>query len=71
MKEAKLMVPVVQFLPKGTVVLDPKAGKMISASMKTEEVVDKFQGEGSKYTFTSTYSEELVDAVVEQADKRQ
>jgi hypothetical protein len=69
-KEAKLMVPVVQFLPKGTVVLDPKSGKMISASMKTEEVVDQFEGEGSKYTFSSTYTEELVDAVVEQADKR-
>jgi hypothetical protein len=69
-KDPKLMVPVVQFLPKGTVTLDPKAGRMISASMKTQEVVDNFQGEGSKYTFSSTYTEELVDAVVEQADNR-
>jgi hypothetical protein len=69
-KEPKLMVPVVQFLPKGTVVLDPKAGRLISANMKTEQVVNNFQGEGSKYTFNSTYTEELVSSVVEQADKR-
>ncbi|MBY0589333.1 hypothetical protein K2X85_19330 [bacterium] len=68
-KEPKLMVPVVQFLPKGTVVLDPKAGRMVSAQMKTQEVVKNFQGEGSTYTFSSTYSEELLS--VEQADKRQ
>jgi hypothetical protein len=70
-KEPKLMVPVVQFLPKGKVVLDPKLGRMVSAEMKTKEVVKDFQGEGSSYSFTSTYTEELVDSVVQQADKRE
>ena len=68
-KTPKEMLPVVQFLPKGTVVFDPKAGKMIESKMKIEETVNDFQGAGSAYKFLSEYSETYVDNV-QQADKR-
>ena len=68
-KSPKEMLPIIQFLPKGTVVFDPKAGRMIESHMKIEESVDDFQGAGSKYKFFSQYSEKWVDNI-QQADKR-
>jgi len=68
-KSPKEMLPVVQFLPKGTIVLDPKAGKMLQAKMTIDQTVNDFQGMGSTYKFFSQYTEELVDNV-QQADTR-
>lgn len=68
-KEPKMMIPVLQFLPKGEVVFDPKLGKMIEAKLTVDETVPDIQGPGSFYKFTSNYVETIVDDV-QQADKR-
>ncbi|MBX9652148.1 hypothetical protein K2Y11_00870 [bacterium] len=68
-KTPKEMLPVVQFLPKGTIVLDPKGGRMLQAKMTIDQTINDFQGAGSTYKFFSQYSEDFVDNV-QQADTR-
>jgi hypothetical protein len=69
-KDPGQMLPVVQFLPKGTVTFDPKAGRMTAAETTIDQTVANFAGEGSSYKFLSTYTEELA-ADVQQADRRE
>lgn len=69
-KDARRRVPVIQFLPKGVVELDPRSGRMVKARMKINETIADFDGAGGTYAFASEYVEEL-QAGVQQADRRE
>lgn len=49
----------VQFVPKGTVSLDPKRGLMVEANLKTDQKIE-LGGEGDYYHFQSTHTEKLL-----------
>jgi hypothetical protein len=53
-------LPLLQFQPQGEAVFDPKLGLIVSARYASTGVVEGHQGEGSRYEFTSEYSEQLV-----------
>lgn len=69
-KEPKRRVPIVQFLPKGIVELDPRSGRMVKVQMKIDETIKDFDGEGGTYKFASEYVEEL-ETSAQQADRRE
>jgi hypothetical protein len=68
-EDPRRRMALVQFLPKGTVVLDPSVGRMIRAEMTVEETVADFDGEKGQYAFKSVYTEEFVPSL-QQADRR-
>lgn len=68
-EDPKRRMALVQFLPKGTVVLDPAIGRMTKAEMRIEETVDDFDGEKGRYAFKSVYTEEYLPSL-QQADRR-
>lgn len=53
-------VPLLQFLPQGEVVFDVQAGILRSARLRIDKEVTGHQGEGSRYRFQSSYTEEYV-----------
>jgi hypothetical protein len=53
-------VPLLQLQPEGEVVFDLQAGRLHSASLRIEKELVGHQGEGSRYQFQSTYTEEYV-----------
>jgi hypothetical protein len=55
-------IPLLPMQPEGEVVFDAAAGRFRSARLKVEKEIANHRGEGSKYRFASTYSEELVEA---------
>lgn len=68
--DPKRRVPLVQFLPKGTVSLDPRTGRMTKAEMIIDQTIADFDGAKGQYKFTSKYTEELQPAL-QQADRRE
>jgi len=53
-------VPLLQFQPEGVIVFDALNGRMHSAQLKVNKELKGHAGEGSSYTFQSTYSEQFV-----------
>jgi hypothetical protein len=53
-------IPLLQSLPEGEVVFDPQTGRMRSAKMTIDKLLNGYQGEDSSYRFQSSYSEEYV-----------
>jgi hypothetical protein len=51
-------VPLLQKLPVGDIVFNARAGRLESARLQIDQQVTGHQGEGSSYSFTSTYVEE-------------
>jgi hypothetical protein len=54
-------VPLLQLQPEGEFVFDLKAGRLKSATMKIDKLLQGHQGEASSHRFQSTYKEELVE----------
>jgi hypothetical protein len=54
-------VPLLQLQPEGEFVFDLKAGRLKSAAMKIDKLLQGHQGEASSHHFQSTYKEELVE----------
>jgi hypothetical protein len=54
-------IPLAPLQPTGDVVFDLASGRLKSVRFQIQKEVAGFQGEGSKYTFASTYSEELAE----------
>jgi hypothetical protein len=55
-------VPLLQMQPEGTIVFDVKNGRLHWARLKVEKELKGHAGEGSSYSFTSTYTEQFVPA---------
>jgi hypothetical protein len=53
-------VPLLQYQPQGEVVFGTQTGILQSARLHIDRELTGHQGEGSKYRFQSTYTEELV-----------
>jgi hypothetical protein len=52
-------IPLLPSLPAGEVVFDLQAGRLQKATLKIDQELKDYQGEGTTYHFTSTYSEEF------------
>lgn len=53
-------MPLLPLQPEGTVVFDLKNGRLHSAKLTVKKELKGHAGEGSSYTFESTYSEQIV-----------
>jgi hypothetical protein len=53
-------VPLLEVLPEGEAVFDAATGLLRSASLHIDKELKGLQGEGSRYHFQSTYSEQLI-----------
>jgi hypothetical protein len=53
--------PLLQLLPKGTVVINTKTGLLQSAALTIDREVKNATGQGSTYRFQSSYKETLVE----------
>lgn len=58
--EPQHMLAIIQYLPAGAVTLDRQRGVVTNAEVKIDKSVDDFDGQGSKYSFTSNRKEELL-----------
>jgi hypothetical protein len=54
-------IPLVPFQPEGTIVFDLTNGRMKKAELKMDAELADHRGEGSKYRYTSVYTEELIE----------
>jgi hypothetical protein len=54
-------IPLIPFQPQGRIVFDPTAGRMKKAELKMTAEFTDHRGEGSKYVYSSTYVEEVVE----------
>jgi hypothetical protein len=53
-------VPLQQLQPEGTIVFDATNGRLHSAQLRVHKELKGHLGEGSNYTFDSTYTEQLL-----------
>jgi hypothetical protein len=53
-------VPLLQMQPAGEIVFDTKEGRLIAAKLHIENELTGHQGEGSRYRFQSTYTEDYM-----------
>ena len=61
-KESADQIPLLPLMPQGSVYFHPATGRYYAARLKVEKELKNHQGEGSRYTFVSTYVEDLVTA---------
>jgi hypothetical protein len=54
-------IPLVPLQPVGEAVFDPAKGLFRGVKLQIQKELPGYQGDGSKYTFTSTYVEELLE----------
>lgn len=60
-KTANDQIPLLQYLPKGTITLDQASGLPVEASLTIEREVKDATGPGSTYKFVSSYIEKRVE----------
>jgi hypothetical protein len=58
---ARERLPLLQKEIEGEVVVDLKAGRLISARLNIDKMIENHQGKGTSYQFKSQYVRELVD----------
>ena len=58
--QASDQIPLLAFLPEGTLYFHTETGRYFSARLKVSKELKNHQGEGSSYKFASTYVEDLV-----------
>ncbi|MCI0456230.1 MAG: hypothetical protein L0Z62_04520 [Gemmataceae bacterium] len=56
---AQERLPLLQKMPEGEVVFDVANGRLQSAQLRIDQTVQGHQGEGSRYRFQSSYSEQF------------
>jgi hypothetical protein len=54
-------IPLLIHMPQGEVVFDLTTGRMRSAKMSVQQELNEHRGAGSKYRFSSSYTEEAVE----------
>ena len=60
-KTANDQMPLLQYLPQGTVVVETASGLPLEATLKIDREIKDSNGAGSSYKFTSTYVERRVE----------
>ena len=59
---AEKLLPLLPLMPQGDIYFDAANGRLRAVRYQLRQELAEHRGEGSKYQFQSTYSEDLVEA---------